>query len=750
MRKKITVDFFVISFCIFLSVAFAQVPLETTPFWQTSEEDMYSTGMIWRDCNNDGYIDGFFSNGNDIEQAPNYVYISKYGTLPAVATWYSGNIEYSGHCAVGDIDDNGFPDLAVSNFIGPGGFGTAIPSDLYLNIGGKLNAYPDWNTDDTMNTFSCALGDADGDGDLDLAVVNGQGYGGPLEYNYVYYNINGTLQTTPGWVQDNPTEGMDVTWGDVDNDGDLDLAFCYDDRPAEVYYNNAGTIETSPSWASWINEPANTIIFGDVNGDGWLDLVIAYNYQNGGHGYYRVHYNDGAGTLENFPTWQSATGGYGSAISMYDYDNDGDDDLAAGRWWSPAYVYENVGTRFSYDPVWQAAQSTVVEEMAWIDVDGDGVEQRADTFYVSSDRKLFYTSYHPLQSVDSVLADGVLLGNEEYCFDLVDGWVSFAQEPLTSAVIFYHHSFKCDLTISNWDTYNMAFGNTHAPYLDFYADTTIGNVPLEVQFSDSSIGASDWFWSFDDGATAAEQNPLHTYDSGGVFDVYMEATLADGRHNRTRKMMIITFADTLYFPDVIFSGDTVKVPVYLKNCHPLYSFSIPISYGGPVNLSYLKYDTDSCITDYFDLIKRSAEDPAGKKVSFSFTSSLDGAEPPLAPGSGRVINVYFLYQSGSGTNILDTTSISDKVLNLNADYVNYLPYVETGIISNSFVERGDANGDGAINILDATYLINYLYRDGPPPDPYAGDINGDGSINILDVTYLINYLYKDGPPPPSS
>jgi len=61
---------------------------------------------------------------------------------------------------------------------------------------------------------------------------------------------------------------------------------------------------------------------------------------------------------------------------------------------------------------------------------------------------------------------------------------------------------------------------------------------------------------------------------------------------------------------------------------------------------------------------------------------------------------------------------------------------------------GDANGDDGVNILDITYLINYLYKGGPAPDPeIAGDADGNDSINILDITYLINYLYKDGPDP---
>jgi len=61
---------------------------------------------------------------------------------------------------------------------------------------------------------------------------------------------------------------------------------------------------------------------------------------------------------------------------------------------------------------------------------------------------------------------------------------------------------------------------------------------------------------------------------------------------------------------------------------------------------------------------------------------------------------------------------------------------------------GDADGSQAVNILDVTYLINYLYRGGPTPEPeISGDVDGSGGINILDGTYLINYLYRDGPEP---
>ena len=61
---------------------------------------------------------------------------------------------------------------------------------------------------------------------------------------------------------------------------------------------------------------------------------------------------------------------------------------------------------------------------------------------------------------------------------------------------------------------------------------------------------------------------------------------------------------------------------------------------------------------------------------------------------------------------------------------------------------GDANGDGKFTVSDAIFLINYLFKGGPTPDPLeAGNANCDGDVNVDDVIYIINYLFKGGPPP---
>jgi hypothetical protein len=65
----------------------------------------------------------------------------------------------------------------------------------------------------------------------------------------------------------------------------------------------------------------------------------------------------------------------------------------------------------------------------------------------------------------------------------------------------------------------------------------------------------------------------------------------------------------------------------------------------------------------------------------------------------------------------------------------------------SFI-RGDVTGDGAVDVGDVVFLVNYLYRGGDAPDPVAaGDVNCDGVVDVGDVVYLVNYLYRGGSPP---
>jgi len=65
--------------------------------------------------------------------------------------------------------------------------------------------------------------------------------------------------------------------------------------------------------------------------------------------------------------------------------------------------------------------------------------------------------------------------------------------------------------------------------------------------------------------------------------------------------------------------------------------------------------------------------------------------------------------------------------------------------------RGNVFNEGCVlDLGDVLFLINFVLKEGPAPDPLCiGDCNPphDGSVDIEDVMYLIQYLYQGGMPP---
>jgi hypothetical protein len=65
-----------------------------------------------------------------------------------------------------------------------------------------------------------------------------------------------------------------------------------------------------------------------------------------------------------------------------------------------------------------------------------------------------------------------------------------------------------------------------------------------------------------------------------------------------------------------------------------------------------------------------------------------------------------------------------------------------------FLQCGDADGSGDLNLVDIVYTVNWMFACGPAPvDEAAGDYNCDGRTNIADAVYLINYVFRGGPQP---
>jgi hypothetical protein len=141
-----------------------------------------------------------------------------------------------------------------------------------------------------------------------------------------------------------------------------------------------------------------------------------------------------------------------------------------------------------------------------------------------------------------------------------------------------------------------------------------------------------------------------------------------------------------------------------------------------------------------------------------FAADLEGdGDVDLATANERSDNVSVLLNNGDGTFItyasypvgIEPLSVCAADLDGDGDLdlatANSISF-DISVLLN--VLRGDANGNGAVEPGDVVYLINYLFRNDPPPDPYlTGDCNCDGEVGPGDVVYLINYLFRGWPPP---
>ena len=71
------------------------------------------------------------------------------------------------------------------------------------------------------------------------------------------------------------------------------------------------------------------------------------------------------------------------------------------------------------------------------------------------------------------------------------------------------------------------------PTVSFAGDTTLGLVPLDIQFNNYTTQAqgsiTTWQWKFGDQTTSTEKNPVHQYAAHGVYDVKLVATNQDGK-----------------------------------------------------------------------------------------------------------------------------------------------------------------------------------------------------------------------------
>ncbi|HYF45621.1 MAG TPA: T9SS type A sorting domain-containing protein, partial [Acidimicrobiales bacterium] len=300
-----------------------------------------------------------------------------------------------------DYDNDGDVDAFVAAHNG-----TALyrnDGGTFIDAGMEFPVYEEFLTWYFAEPNSSAWADYDNDGDLDLAAP-GTFPGGPWpspDTTRVYlYENQDSLLVRSGAVFPPTSRDVDLRWGDVENDGDLDLLYlsagytCDPDANPDVgecvvvYDNDGGTLTPRPLDFPQIEGGAAD--FGDFDLDGDLDvLLVASLVQETGPPYILeralVYRNDGAtfappDTLE-FPFSFDDTFQFLTAGQWADYDSDGDVDILIGAdvndyagpgedFGGVAFVFANDGGEFTLTADLPASERFGTNN--WADLDGDG------------------------------------------------------------------------------------------------------------------------------------------------------------------------------------------------------------------------------------------------------------------------------------------------------------------------------------------------------------------------------------------
>ncbi len=277
--------------------------------------------------------------------------------------------------AVADVDGDGYPDVIVSN-------GNDMDSQRVEVYSGGFplpSTVPSWSSSVLQYHGHLALGDVDGDGDLDMAVAGFSGYyaGWGRQVNTLYINTGGGFAPYPAWVSDSG-RCFGVASGDVNGDGLADFLFsCGNDyssdpEPARLYVSDGSTL-VGPVWQTPDSVYSLGAKFLDVDNDGDLDLFLGLS-----PGRHRLYLNYG-GVLDTVPVWESARPGFANQIAVGDVNGDGWLDVVVANTFqgtpdsSRVEVYLNVGGTLDTLPAWVSYDPGQYHSaVALGDVDGDG------------------------------------------------------------------------------------------------------------------------------------------------------------------------------------------------------------------------------------------------------------------------------------------------------------------------------------------------------------------------------------------
>ena len=319
MTLRVLIFFLIFSNIANAQLAFDDVAAQIGVNYSYGDSE-YGGGVSFADFDNDGWDDITYTSENGVDI---YFLKNTNGDFNLVSFSGISNTNKTKQVIWVDYDNDGDKDLFITALEGKNSFYINDGEMNFTDISSSIGIF---QTD--LFTYGASFGDIDNDGDLDLFISNRS----PVDHNYLYRNDSGTyvdITNSSGISLEGQLSFCSIFF-DYDKDGLQDI-YVSNDKEENInrLYKNLGDgvfQDVSDFSNAGVDVSAMSTTLGDFNNDGWFDIYITntpFSQISSIVGNVLLK-NNGDGTFTNIAT-ETGTSfdslGWGSVF--LDADNDG-------------------------------------------------------------------------------------------------------------------------------------------------------------------------------------------------------------------------------------------------------------------------------------------------------------------------------------------------------------------------------------------------------------------------------------------